>query len=41
MYIRGQPQGINAIERAIAGWLSTKNSGYPTPLVLAITGPTG
>jgi hypothetical protein len=40
-YIRGQDQGIAAIINGFAAWQFSRQSGYPNPLVLAITGPTG
>ena len=40
-YIRGQDQGIDAIINGFASWQFQRQSGYPNPLVLAITGPTG
>jgi hypothetical protein len=40
-YIRGQDQGIASIINGFASWQFSRQSGYPNPLVLAITGPTG
>ena len=41
LYIKGQPEALEAIFNATAAWEFSRAGGMPTALVLSLTGPTG